>query len=74
MSPRISIRIPIQIPNTLAQTLPQLSQLVPSQTPLNRCLPLWMRPFLTVREEAQVGQAGMSRREGNKLYSYIITS
>jgi len=28
---------------------------------LKRCLPLSMRPFLTVREDVQMGQAGMSR-------------
>lgn len=42
---------------------------------LNRCLPLWIRPFLTVWEDAQVGQAGMFREHQQEAllpYHYIL--
>lgn len=45
----------------------------PQSRHLNRCLPLWMRPFLTVLVDAQMGQAGMVR-EPHELYFSIITS
>lgn len=32
----------------------------PQSRHLNRCLPLWIRPFFTVGEDAQIGQAGRS--------------
>ena len=41
---------------------------------LNRCLPLWMRTFLTVWEEAQMGQAGMEGEQPKTLllHHYIL--
>ena len=35
--------------------------------PLNLCLLLWMRPFLTVWEEAQMGQVGMGGEQPETL-------
>ena len=44
--------------------------------PLNLCLLLWMRPFLTVWEEAQMGQVGMGgeQRETLLLHHYIFNT
>ncbi|MFE4105825.1 hypothetical protein ACFVKH_06025 [Almyronema epifaneia S1] len=45
----------------------------PQSWHLKRCLPLWMRLFLTVLADAQMGQTGMVA-EQQRLYFSIITS
>lgn len=42
----------------------------------NRCLPLWIRPFFTLRTEEQLGQTGIGRDRSitsSYYYSSIIT-
>ncbi|MBD1903484.1 hypothetical protein NDI44_26770 [Trichocoleus sp. DQ-A3] len=40
------------------------------------CLPLWMKPFLTVLEDAQIGHTGMEgeQQETLLLHHYILNT
>ena len=48
----------------------------PQSRHLNLCLPLWMRPFLTVWEDAQMGQVGMGGEQPETLllHHYIFNT
>ena len=48
----------------------------PQSRHFNLCLPLWMRPFLTVWEDAQMGQVGMGGEQPETLllHGYIFNT